>query len=416
MRKTLLIGLREFRQHVTSRGFLLGALGTPLILLAIWVFGGGLMGLDADDQAPEQMVQELVEAERADTAIGYVDRANLITAVPEFLPTEVFQAYADAIAAQAALERGAIAAYYVVSEDYRETGEVERISTRLPTAPPDTELFDWVLVSSLFPDADFAQIARLRRPFGGMGPTFVAVDAEETVEDPGFAFDLMPILVTVAVMLPLFTSGSYLFQSLTKEKSSRMMEILLVSLRPQQLLAGKVLGLGALIIVQYAIWVVCAAAALVVTGQGVGQLLTGINLSAGEVALVLPYALGGFGLYAALMAGIGALAADVESSRGWVFLLTLPMMVPIYLWMAIVSAPHGVPAVVLSLFPYSAPVAMLMRMTAATVPAWQLGTSLGLVLLATVGTMGLMARLFRAQTLLSGEALTIRRFWTALTG
>ena len=97
-------------------------------------------------------------------------------------------------------------------------------------------------------------------------------------------------------------------------------------------------------------------------------------------------------------------------------MLTLPMMAPIYLWMAIVNAPSGPLAGGLSLFPYSAPVAMLMRMTASSVPAWQLALSLGLLGLATLGTIWLMSRLFRAQTLLSGEPLSVRRFLQALAG
>jgi ABC-2 type transport system permease protein len=227
---------------------------------------------------------------------------------------------------------------------------------------------------------------------------------------------MLPFVVTIAVMVPLFSGGSYLFQSLTNEKSNRVMEILLVSLRPRQLLTGKLLGLGALILVQYLAWVSIAAAATLILGRDVGQLLSGLRLSGEEALLALPYALGGFGLYAALMAGIGALAEDMESGRGWIFVLTLPMMTPIYLWTAIVNAPSGPLAVGLSLFPYSAPVAMLMRMTATAVPAWQLALSLALLALAAVGTIWLMSRLFRAQTLLSGEPISVGRFLQALAG
>ena len=95
---------------------------------------------------------------------------------------------------------------------------------------------------------------------------------------------------------------------------------------------------------------------------------------------MVPYALGGFARYAALKAGIGALAT------------------------------------VLSLLPPSAPVAMLMRMTASTVPGWQFGAGLSLLLLAVAGTIWLMARLFHAHTLLSGELLSLRCFWSALRG
>jgi ABC-2 type transport system permease protein len=193
------------------------------------------------------------------------------------------------------------------------------------------------------------------------------------------------------------------------------MELLLVSLRPRQLLAGKLLGLGGLTLVQYVIWVAVGVAAGVVSGQGVGTLLEGVNLSAGEVGLIIPFALGGFVLYAALMAGIGALTPDVEGSRNWVLLVTIPMTLPIYIWPAVVDAPNSGLAVVLSLFPFSAPVTMLMRMASTAVPAWQVIASIAILLLTGVGTIFLMARLFRVQTLLSGEPLSAARFWSALT-
>jgi len=412
MRKTLLVALREFRQRVTSRGFLFGAIGTPLILLAVWAFGGGFT-VGTPDEEPFQDLEEAASEKRV---IGYVDRAGLIEEIPDPAPKNGFVSYDTEEAAETALEQGDIEAYYIVPEDYRKTGEIERVSPRFPTAPPDAQMFDWVLVNNLFPEAGQEHIRRLRRPFRGAGPAFVSTTAPEEDGGDGTGISMLPFVVTIAVMLPLFTGGGYLFQSLAQEKSSRVMEILLVSLRPRQLLTGKLLGLAALIVVQYTIWVAFAAVALVITGQGAGQLLAGIQLSATEVLLVIPYALGGFGLYAALMAGIGALTEDMEGSRGWIFVLTLPMTIPLYLWTAIANAPNGPLASILSLFPYSAPVAMLMRMTASTVPPWQLTMSLGLLLVAVVGTIWLMARLFRAQTLLSGEPLSLSRFWTALRG
>ncbi|MGD1995048.1 MAG: ABC transporter permease [Anaerolineae bacterium] len=412
MRKTLLVALREFRQRVTSRGFLFGAIGTPLILLAIWAFGGGFTAGTPD----EEPFQDLEEAASEEQVIGYVDRAGLIEEIPDPVPDGRFVSYETVEAAETGLEQRDIEAYYVVTEDYPETGEIERVSPRFPTAPPDAQTFDWVLVNNLFPEVEQEQVRKLRHPFGGTGPAFVSTSASEENGGEGTGISMLPFVVTIAVMLPLFTGGGYLFQSLAQEKGSRVMEILLVSLRPRQLLTGKLLGLAALIVVQYAIWVVIATVTLAVTGQGAGQLLMGIQLSTTEVLLVVPYALGGFGLYAALMAGIGALTEDVEGSRGWIFVLTLPMMIPIYLWTAIANAPNGPLALILSLFPYSAPVAMLMRMTASAVPTWQLTASLGLLAVAVAGTIWLMARLFRAQTLLSGEPLSLSRFWTALTG
>ncbi len=144
-----------------------------------------------------------------------------------------------------------------------------------------------------------------------------------------------------------------------------------MSLRPHQLLAGKPLGLGSAIALQYATWVLMAAVAITAMRRDALQRLSQINLSVGEALLAGCFALGGFVLYAGLMAGIAALARDLESSRSWIFVISLPMMVPIYLWMALTTAPNGALAVAPSLFPFSAPVAMLMRMAAATVPGWR---------------------------------------------
>lgn len=90
------------------------------------------------------------------------------------------------------------------------------------------------------------------------------------------------------------------------------------------------------------------------------------------------------------------------------------MMIPIYLWATITSDPDGPLAVMLSLFPFSAPVAMLMRLTGSAVPTRQVALSLGLLFLAGLGTIWLMARLFRVRTLLSGESISMRRMWVAL--
>jgi ABC-2 type transport system permease protein len=151
-----------------------------------------------------------------------------------------------------------------------------------------------------------------------------------------------------------------------------------------------------------------------VTGQDLSAVTAAVNLSPTELLLVLLYGLGGYWLYAGLMAGIGALSPDLESSRTWTFAISLPMLVPIYLWMAITSAPQGALAVTLSLFPFSSPLAMLMRLASATVPTWQLAASLGLLLVTAAAIVWLMARLFRVQTLLSGESFSAGRFWTAL--
>jgi ABC-2 type transport system permease protein len=409
MNKTLLVAIREFRQRVRKRGFLLASIATPLILLVIWGFvGGDVIGGEPD----EGLLAELEAADRPDYVVGFVDQASLVQSIPEPVPDDVFRAYPDPEAAEAALERGQIGAYYMIPPDYRETGDIRRVSPRLSVNPPDGRWFNWVLVANLLPEADPEQVTRLRQPFYASSLKSVNITPEGQTGAEGNR--MLPFLVAIVVMIPLFTSGSYLFQSLAQEKSNQVIEILLVSLRPRQLFTGKLLGLGALTLVQYAIWVVLGLLGLTIMGRDISELLSGLSLSAHEAVLAVLFALGGYLLYAALMAGVGALARDVEDSRAWIFVVSLPMTIPIYLWTVIAGAPNGPLAVALSLIPLSAPVAMLMRMTSTTVPAWQIGASLVLLLLAGLGVIRLMARLFRAQTLLSGETISVRRILSAI--
>jgi ABC-2 type transport system permease protein len=409
MHKVFLVGWREFRQKVKSRGYILGSLIVPVIMIVIWAFTGAF-----GEEPQVNPMEDLEPGQTEQIKIGYVDHADLIHQVPDPVPSGIFQKFENEDVASTALEEGEIEAFYVVVEDYRQTGDVQRVSWGLPAAPPDTQWFNWILVGNLFPDVDTERIRRLNWPFDSTGPKFKSLEPEN--EASGDGFNMLPFIVTIAVMLPLFTSGGYLLQSVTQEKSNRIMEILLVSLRPWHMLAGKLLGLGALTLVQYLIWGAIAFIGLQVTGQGGSAPLEGINLSALEILLVVPYALGGFLLYAGIMAGVGALAPDIEGSRGWVFVISLPMMIPIYLWTAIVNAPTGAFAVVLSMIPFSAPVAMLMRMITSAVPAWQLLTSLFLLVFTGAGTVWLMARLFRVQTLLSGESISFKRFFGAIRG
>lgn len=416
MRNIFIVAFREFWQRVRTRGFVLTTIGVPLILL-VSIGGSSLLGNEGAEPA-----QETVSQGEFPNAIGYVDQANLIERFPPSLPKELFIAFSHAASANAALmdeangsaEQAGINAYYVIPADYRETGEVRRVSRELPSGQPGTGLFDRLLLANLFPEASPAELTRLQSPLQSAQLTVVQVGPEGAEAAEGNS--MMPFLVAMMIMLPLFMSGSYLLYSLTEEKGNRVMEILLVSLRPRDLLAGKLLGLGALTLVQYVAWIALSLLAFLVTGRDVGAFTAAVNLTATELLLVVLYGLGGYWLYAGLMAGIGALSPDLESSRTWTFVISLPMMIPVYLWMAITSAPQGTLAVTLSLIPFSSPIAMLMRLASTAVPEWQIATSLTLLVATAVGVVWLTGRLFRVQTLLSGESFSPGRFWAALRG
>jgi ABC-2 type transport system permease protein len=424
MKNTWIVAAREFSHRVRTRGFLLASIGVPIIIILVWA-GSGLFNLGAEGSPGEDsLASPAASSTIPEGRIGYVDPAGLIGSIPPELPGDLFKAFPDAAAASQALESGEIEAYYLIPPDFAVNGEVQRVSAELPSnLPPEAPYLNSLLLSGLFPEASQEELSRLRNPLGFPRHEFVAVGAAEPESTPGpepgeepgmVGVSMVPMLVTIIIIIPLFTSGGYLIQSVTQEKSNRVMEILLVSLRPWQLLTGKLLGLGALTLVQYVIWIAMAGLALSLTSQDPAAMLAGINLQLQDLVYILLFAMGGYAIYSAFMAGIGALAPSMEGGRSWVMLIAIPMMFPMYLWVGVVSAPHGLLAVSLSLIPFTAPVAMLMRMTSTTVPGWQIALSLVLLALTAVGTIWFMSRLFKVQTLLSGEAISFRRIWSLL--
>lgn len=405
MSNLLVVARREFLVHVRQRGFLLTSLGMPILFLVILIVPG-LM----DGGAPPEPTSN--GSDQVSARSGYVDEADIIHEIPTAVPSGLLQPFDTEAQAADALRAGQIDAYYVIESDYRQTGSVVRVSESLPIAPPENTPLERTLTANLLPEASPEELSRLRQPFGSQGLASVQLDTRQTQAQSGLP--LLPFILTMAIVTPLFTGGSYLFRSLTDEKKNRVLEILLVSLRPRQLLVGKVIGVALLVMVQYMGWILIAALVGPLVGSSIGTLLGGFSISTEQLLLAIPYGLGGFVLYAGLMAGIGALAENAEETRVWVFVLTLPMLIPIYLWSAIASAPNGALAVVLSLFPFSSPVAMTLRLTMAEVPMWEALLGIALLVIVAVGMMVLMARLFRAHTLLSGEPLSLHRLRQAL--
>jgi len=400
---TWIIAQREFLQRIRNRGFWMSALGTPIMLLVI-MFVSGNVGADADASAQ----QAVAPVQEATAAVGYVDQAGLLAAVP--VP-DALRAYGDEAEAAAALRAGQVSAFYVIPADYRESGSVRYVSRTLPTSRPESGFMEMLLANALVAEVGGEHPERLLLP---MGPGGMDLALEQSAEPAGGGLDMMPFAVMAAIMVPLLTGGSLLLRSLSQEKESRIMEVLLVSIRPRQLLMGKLLGMGALIVVQYLGWVLALALVDLVPGINLQPMLAGLNLDGPQLLLLMCYAAGGFVLYAALMAGLGAITPDIHSSQNWVFVITLPMMIPMYFWLPLVESPQSALSVALSLIPWSAPISMVLRLTVAQVPLWQIVLSMAILIVTAILTIRLMARLFRAQVLLSGEPLNAARLLQAL--
>ena len=412
MRKFLLVLKHEVITTLGRRSFQYTAFGIPLI--AVLIFGITVL---LKSNAFRPGVDRLAASEIVDTqelesrSEGYVDHSGLIRTIPESVPATALQAFPDETAAIKALEGGKIRLYYLIPENYIKTGEI--VIVRPDFNPLSTQtgsnLIQWVLqVNLLGGDTHLAN--QLKSPLDLQVLLFE--EAPQRPQDNPLTF-FLPFGVTFFFYITILMSASLLLSSITKDKQNRMLEVLMVSLTPQQILSGKILGLGVVGLIQTAVWIGTGYALLRLGGRSI-QMPFEYQLQPNFIVWAFIFFILGYALYASLMASIGALASNLREASQLAFVLLLPMMIPLLTITVFIRYPNGVLAIGLSLFPLTAPVTMLTRLATVDVPPWQVILSLSLIIMTTFLILRLVARMFRAQVLLSGQPLNIQRLITAL--
>lgn len=347
--------------------------------------------------------------------IGYVDEAGVIVDLPTAVPPTLFRPFPDKAAAQAALDDGTIEQFFLIPADYLNSGEFILVEREFsPFGRGNDALFDYVLTYNLTGDETLA--LALLSPTAMMerrelAPTSGSNTAANN-NNSALAF-FIPFGTMFIFFFLLINSSGYMLQSVSREKENRVVEVLLVSLRPRDLMVGKMLGLSLIALLQMGLWV-GGALLLLGRGQELLNLAEAITLPPGFLIWALLYFLLGYLMYASMMGAIGALAPTAREGGQFVFIILLPLMLPLWFNTAFIQSPNGGLATFLSIFPLTAPTAMMTRLASVSVPAWQLAASLGGLALAAYLIIVLAARFFRADTLLSSAAVEWRRVWAAV--
>jgi ABC-2 type transport system permease protein len=344
---------------------------------------------------------------------GYVDQSGLLGPQPPEIPYELLHPFADEAGAQMALRNGDIRRYYLIPADYLASGKVFIIEQEFQPfgalqggTPP---LLTYLINLSLSGDPVTARL--ISNPTAVVSARSIAPDQADTGDPTMFVAAFTPTMFIFFFLL--LNSSGFMLQSVSREKENRTVEMLLVSLRPRELMVGKMVGLSIIALLQMTIWV---GGSLFVLGRatalaGIANL---INFPEGFLLWALLYFVFGYLVYASLMGAVGALAPTAREGGQLVFIIILPLLIPLWFNAAFIQAPNGGLATFLSLFPLTAPTSMITRMLAVTVPIWQMAASLlGLAVTAYLFVL-LAARFFRADTLLSDAAVSWRRIWSVV--
>lgn len=403
MRNIGLVIKHEIRNTIGKPSFWLTTFLLPAIIM-VFTFGAQFFG--------NQMIEteeDVLSAEgTAAVAIGYVDHAGIITQLPPGLPETLFQAFPDEGAAHAALLSGQLREYYVIAQDYIATGSVIAVEKEFaPLGNIGTgDVFRYVISYNLVDDDVLAR--RVAYPITSLETTALEAADTNAGADFGTRF-IVGYGVIFIFFFVLSMSSGFMLRSVSQEKENLTAEVLLVSLRPRDLMLGKVLGLGFVGLLQMVIWL----GGSMLTMQRGGSALATLGIVLGQITLPpgflvwgLLYFVLGYILYASALGAIGALAPNARESGQFTFIVMVPMMIPLLLSNAFIETPNGALATAVSLFPLTAPTAMLPRLAAGGVPFWQPAVGLAALAVTTYLFVLLAARFFRADTLLSSASMS----------
>jgi ABC-2 type transport system permease protein len=254
---------------------------------------------------------------------------------------------------------------------------------------PDDTLMNLLQVANQQLDADARPELRL-----------VTVEPVDPERDAKAALAFFAILVLYGQLL---TYGYWVAAGVVEEKSSRVIEVLLATIRPKHLLAGKVIGLGLLGLGQL---LLLAALGLLVAG-----LVDVIDIDGdliGAVALSLVWFLLGYAFYAAAFAVAGAIVPRQEELQSSTTPLTMLILVSLFAGFIVIGDPEGTLAHVCAFIPTTAPVTMPPRIMLGAAPAWEIAASVAVMVLATLALIPIAGRIYGAVVLRTGSAIKLR--------
>jgi ABC-2 type transport system permease protein len=394
--RTWTIIRHEFLATVTRKGFLF-----TLLFMPAWLGFVSSIGPMMEGRMRGRSDSDVRQ-------VGVVDSAGVLAMQPGAIDTVqrdagsrryVATAYASVEEAQRAFDAGKIRAFLVVPEgyldgapasEYRQQGGLFGRASSAPWAR-------WLRERMLLDRVDPRLVARVREPI--TGPTYVPDERggfKEFHEEDEFASFLVPFGFAMLLFTTIFTAAGYLLQGLGEEKESRILESLLSSATADELMAGKLFGLGGAGLLLGLVWGTMALVAI-------GLLAPVFMPSVGMMAILLLYFVFGYFLIGAIALGLGSLVNSYQEATTISGLLSFMMIIPMMLGFSIMENPDTMMARVLSWFPISSPVTMSMRLASSKVPAWEVAVSLLILVAAGWLLLRVASRIFRVALLLYGK-------------
>ena len=399
MNRSLTVARHEFLNTVKRKEFLLMTFIFPLFFVFL-MFGSTLLFATTLNQ---------------DQTIGYIDQtgsfvlsSKITTEFPAVGPVEAkiytteFIKYTDIGEAQEDLRSDKISAYIIIPSDYLETGTIELYTFKFKKGASTArmelsgELSETIITTLLKDKVDDATLQRVKDP---VHIKEFNIDTTGETQEKGLS-DLLsefglPFIIGMLLFISIFSASGYLLRGVAEEKENKVIEVLLSSVTPVELLTGKIIGLGTVGLVQITIW-------LSVGTMGSIYFIP-VLIKPSLLLLGLVYFVLGFLVYASIMAGVGAISGSLQESQQFAGIFTFMAILPLMFMQILITKPDSIISIILSMFPLTSPVAMMGRIAVTDVPLYQIAASILILGASVYFVIVLSARLFRTGLLMYGK-------------
>jgi ABC-2 type transport system permease protein len=397
MKKTGIIARHEFTTTIKRISYILLTLSFPVLgFLGMLIFMG--VANWGEGGAPSEELK-----------IGYVDNTGMFN---DYTNPDgaVFIVYDTNDEAMEALFAEELNEYFIIPEDYLETGLIARFTTEreLEQAWETRKLTEDFLIANLLDGKVSDEVLlRVQTPMLSVTTRLDPATGEIIPAGSELAAFAMPYVFALLFIMSLFITSGYLLQGVSEEKENRLIEILLSSVSAGQLLTGKVIGLGAAGLIQIVIWLMSSVVLLAIASLFL-SLPEGISIPIGLIIFGIIYFILGYLLFGILMATLGSIGSTARESSQWTAIFVIPAVIPLIFIPLFIENPDNLIFTVFTLFPLTAPVASIMKLSIGAMPVWELMLSITILIASIIGAMWLASRVFRTFLLMYGKRPSLR--------
>jgi ABC-2 type transport system permease protein len=392
-----IIAQNEYKRHVVRRGFIMVLLSFPLMV--------GLMVV---------LIYFTVTMQNDTRPLGYVDHADVLAeAIPAPLDSKLEKriemiSFVTEEVARAALDSGEIQAYYLLPSDYLETNQAKLVYVDDIGDDAEGQFWDFMRVNLV------ANSSQGIVDFATKGADVIVrtPDGSREFSKSDFLNILLPLFVVFGLMILVLTSSGYLIGVVAEEKENRTMEVLITSISPGQLVAGKLLGIMGVMITQVSTWLAFGVALIYIAGSYFGlEWAQNIHMELSTILLLVAVMAPSYVIIAGLMTAIGAMVSATQEGQQISGFAGMLLWLPLFFLQPIMESPNSPLVVGMSLFPLTSPMAITMRMALTVVPFWQIALCVSLLIACAAGSVWLTGQALRLGMLRYGQRLSLRELF-----